>query len=103
MGVIHVDHPAQNVAWRKGNRRALAVEGVMDHLKRPVRSPGRGGGGRHVGAQDHVALDKAAFAGCFAPITCDGLEKDGIGQVKVFLAREFRRWHRLAARDTGQI
>ena len=101
--VIEVHHPLEDVARRIGDRVALAVIGVMDHLQRPVPGPGRGGGRGHVGAQDHVALDEPLGPRRLAPVAGDGLVEDRIRQMEIILPRELAGGHGLAPRDAGQV
>ena len=100
---VKLHHALEHVARGIGHRFAVAVEGIVDDLKRPVRRPGRGGGGIHVGAQDHVFFDETLIARRFAPFAGDRLVKDAVGEVEIFLPREFRGGHGLAACDPGQI
>ena len=101
--LVHLHHPAQHVARGKRDWRVISIIGVVDHLKRPVGGPGRGGRGAHVRFEDHVALYKAVFTGGLAPVAGDGLEKDRVGQVKVILPRELRGRNRLASGNAGQV
>ena len=96
---VHFHNALQDVARREWNGLAVAIKGVMDHLKRPITGPRCCSCSGHVGAQNHVFFDEALIACGFTPSACNGLVKDTVWQMKRVLAHEFLGRHRFAARD----
>ena len=100
--VIQLHNALQHVARGKADRVALLIHRVMDHLQGHIRRPGRGGGGGAVRHQDHVRFGEG-IERVVRPLAGNGLQEDRVWQEVVALLGEFRRWHRLAARNPGDV
>ena len=93
--------------WRRPEieRPAVAVEGVVNDLRRRLRCPGYGGQRREVRLQEHVSvgrvvLKRVVFLGILAG---DGRGEDRRRHRHDGGGEELVGWHQLAAGDAGQI
>ena len=102
---IELHDALQDVARRDLERRAVLVEGVVDHLRGRIARPGDDGEGGIVRLEDQVGVGDALDEGflLLRVFAGDGLGEHRGGQRHRVAAEEFRGRHQLAAGDAGLV
>ncbi len=99
---IELEHALEHAARRQIDRRAVAVEAVVDHLG------GRFGGPRHeadrfrIRRDDHVDLGRVDHALVIRPVAGNGLDENTFRQAHT-VAEELVGGNDLAARHAGDV
>ncbi len=103
MSLVQLEDPPQDVARRHGDRPAVPVEAIMNHLGGGFRGPWHHADRLWIRLQHDVDIRRIHGALIFRIIARHRLQEDRLGQAHALLLGKFLRGHELAARHAGHV
>ncbi len=103
MRLVQFEHAPQNIAGRHGDRAAVSVETVVNHLRGGFGGPGHDTDRARIGLQHDVDIRWIHRALIVRIIARHGLQKDRLRQAHALFLRKFFRGHELAARHARHV
>jgi hypothetical protein len=101
--LVQIEHPPQHIARRHGDGAAIAVEAIVNHLRRRFRGPRHDPYGLRIRLQHDVDVRRIHRALVLRIVPGDGLQEDRFRQTHALFFRKFLGGHQLAAGDTGHV
>ncbi len=103
MRLVQFEHPAQHIARRHGDRPAVAVEAIMNHLRGGLRRPRHDAHRLRIRLEHDVDVRRIHRALIVRIVAGDRLQENRLRQAHALLLGEFLRGHELAARHARHV